>query len=98
MFHLRPVALAKQFIHEVESSYEVREEFFNKIPAEQLRGVDKALKQRTWRDYLTCKQRFTVGVKKPLPNTTSKLVVERDFSTGLIGVYVTSPMTVMTTR
>jgi hypothetical protein len=86
---LRPVAMAKQFTQKLEtpSTLEsVIDQYFGKNI--RMVNVEGELQERTWTDIYRCRQRFSIRLKKPKPNTNGKTVLAlcRDFYATPIGV------------
>ena len=91
VLYLRPVAIAKQFIHEFETSTDL-----DSVSRQYFRGMnyDKAtleseLQKRTWSDVFRCRQNFTITMKRMSLNIpTSKHFVfrSRDYYATPIGI------------
>jgi hypothetical protein len=74
---IRPVAIAKQCIYEVQTSTglkAVAEEYFGGAPLDNAR-VEADLDTRTWADVLKCRQNFAISVTQPVPSDDKQLIV-----------------------
>ena len=97
---LRPVAIAKRFTRQLETptglESVIAQYFGKKIPMDRV-SVESECQKRTWTDIYRCRQRFSIGLKKPKPNTNGKTVLAlcRDFYATPIGVQVMPRATVI---
>jgi hypothetical protein len=100
---LRPMAVAKQFIHTMEASTDLghltREYFGENIRMDTV-SVKGTLQKRTWTDMFSCRQRFNIKLMKPKPNTDGKtvLALRRDFDASPFGVHEMRGPTLMEYR
>ena len=87
---IRPVAVAKQFTHAIETSTDLESlsrQYFGKMRADGA-SVEVDLKKRTWMDVVECRQRFSIRMKCAIPNTDDKqfVVANHDLYATPVGV------------
>jgi hypothetical protein len=87
---LRPVAIAKQFTHKIEVNTDlesVSDQYFDGMRLDGT-SVGGDLEKRTWTDIFKCRQRFSIRMKGPLPNTNGKrfVIAIHDFYSTPLGV------------
>ena len=87
---LRPVAVAKKFTHEIETSTDLKsvsQRYFSNMRTDGA-SMEGDLQERTWTDVFTCRQKFSVRMKRAIPNTNDKrfLVSNHDFYATPVGI------------
>ena len=89
VLYLRPVALAKQFTHQIETSTDLKSvsaQYFNERRTDGA-SVESTLAKRTWSDVFKCRQRFSVRFKGPANAHDNRIFAScRDFYATTIGV------------
>src|SRR4051812_19576028 len=90
VLYLRPTAVAKQFIHKIETSTDlesVSTQYFAKMRTDGA-SVEGDLQKRTWIDVVECRQRFAIRMKRAIPNTNDKqfVVANQDLYATPVGV------------
>lgn len=76
---IRPVAIAKEFAHEIETSTDLAtlsDKHFGGMDSNGAR-VDAYLSDRTWANVFKCQQNITITMMHPMPSDRNRLLISK---------------------